>query len=470
MLFNSLAFLAFFPIVVAVYWLLPYRARNAFLLVASYYFYMNWEPVYAVLIFFSTLTTWAGGRLVETSTHRKAILMSVMAVNLGLLFVYKYLGFIGHELQNLMDSVGLGIHVPQFTLLLPVGISFYTFQAVGYIIDVYRGDIKSERNLATYALFVSFFPQLVAGPIERARNLLPQFHSTHSFNGDRLISGLETMAWGYFMKVCVAESLSPYVDAVYNNIQFHSGTSVLLASFFFTFQIFCDFGGYSLIAIGAARCMGFRLMDNFRQPYLATSIKDFWRRWHISLSTWFADYVYIPLGGNRTSVAKHQRNLLITFLVSGIWHGANWTFVIWGAYHGLLQMALALKKKYIPFSLPQHPIADAVKIAVTFITVSFGWIFFRANSLSDAFIAIRKIFTEPGHLYNGDGRPAMLMSLLLICLLMAREFRLYRAPAEPEPDYDARRLIRSAITVTALIAVILLTGNFYGGQFIYFQF
>lgn len=225
-------------------------------------------------------------------------------------------------------------NVPNLDILLPVGISFYTFQAVGYSVDVYRGTIKAEKNFFTYALFVSFFPQLVAGPIERAKNLLPQFHEEHSFKYDDVAEGFKQMLWGFFMKLCVADRLSAYVDAVYNNVGNHNGTSMIVATIFFTFQIYCDFGGYSNIAIGAARVMGFRLMENFKRPYLSMSVKEFWKRWHISLSSWFMDYVYIPLGGNRVKYGRHLLNLMITFLVSGIWHGANWTFFLWGALHG----------------------------------------------------------------------------------------------------------------------------------------
>lgn len=268
------------------------------LLVASYYFYMNWKPIYALLILLSSLTTWGCALMMKKHVDRKKMwLTACMILNLGILFVYKYLGFAATSIHDALDALGIGIYVPDFTLLLPVGISFYTFQAVGYTIDVYRGDLKAESNVMTYLLFVSFFPQLVAGPIERAKNLLPQFHSVHRFNGYNLLDGLRLMTWGFFMKLCIAESVAPYVNAVYNNIDMHTGKSIWLATFFFTFQIFCDFGGYSLIAIGTAICVGFDLMQNFRQPYLAHDIKDFWRRWHISLSSWFTDYVYIPLGG-----------------------------------------------------------------------------------------------------------------------------------------------------------------------------
>lgn len=337
MLFNSFEFLLFFPIVCVLYFLLgKNKYRNPFLLLASYYFYMNWKPIYAVLILTSTILTYVCGLLVEKNSGEKKkqkwFLISSLVLNFGILFIFKYFNFINESIFIVLSTTGLKWTVPNLDVLLPVGISFYTFQAVGYSIDVYRGTIKAERNFITYALFVSFFPQLVAGPIERAKNLLPQFHSEHHFDADDVIEGIKQMIWGFFMKLCVADVLSSYVDAIYNNVANHNGTSMLLATLFFTIQIYCDFAGYSNIAIGVARVMGYRLMENFKQPYFALNIKEFWRKWHISLSTWFMDYLYIPLGGNRVSYSRHLLNLAITFLISGVWHGANWTFVIWGGY------------------------------------------------------------------------------------------------------------------------------------------
>lgn len=351
MLFNSITFLIFFPVVCLLYWLLTPRLRNGMLLIASYYFYMNWEPVYALLILFSTVSTWGSGLLIsrENQRQRQRLWLSLcIIVNLGILFIFKYFNFITESTFSLLESLGLRMDVPHFTLLLPVGISFYTFQAIGYIIDVYRGKTPVEKSLFRYALFVAFFPQLVAGPIERSYNLLQQFRTTHRFNGQEIVEGLKIMAFGYFMKLCIADNVSPYVDAVFNNLPHHNGTSVLLAAFFFTFQIFCDFSGYSMIAIGAARCMGFSLMQNFKQPYLSTSPKDFWHRWHISLSSWFSEYVYIPMGGNRCSKTRHMANTMATMTLSGLWHGANWTFVVWGIYHGILVTVTNRLRNVVP--------------------------------------------------------------------------------------------------------------------------
>lgn len=479
MLFNSFDFLLFFPIVVILYWVLPHRFRNPMLLLASYYFYMNWEPVYALLILFSTVTTWGCGMLIgkgekggtsvdDTGRKSRRWLSLCIVLNICILFTYKYLEFIGNSIHDLFLAVGIAIPIPHFELLLPVGISFYTFQAIGYIVDVYRGDIKPERNFFTYALFVSFFPQLVAGPIERAKNLLPQFHTVHRFNGDNMIDGLKMMAWGYFMKLCIADSVAPYVNAVFNNIDMHNGKTIWLASFMFTFQIFCDFAGYSLIAIGTARCVNFRLMQNFRQPYLSRNVKEFWRRWHISLSSWLSDYIYKPLGGSRVSDAKHHRNLLITFLASGLWHGANWTFVVWGAYHGVLQSLHKIGSKIKKPAFYSSKTVTVLGVLGTFVLVLLGWVLFRANSLSDAMTAYRKMLHPSGMLYNGEGKPAIVLPLLMILILMAREIR-------NELEIKLRltsnqNLVISGMSTACLIFLIILCANFDGGQFIYFQF
>ncbi|MDE6810749.1 MAG: MBOAT family protein [Muribaculaceae bacterium] len=485
MLFNSFEFLLFFPIVVLLYWILPYKFRNPMLLVASYYFYMNWEPVYALLILFSSITTWGCGLLITRSqynnqsvaattheavslkNHRKVYLMSCIILNIAILFFYKYLGFASDSLKYLMLKLGISMYVPHFDLLLPVGISFYTFQAVGYIIDVYRKDITAERNFFTYALFVSFFPQLVAGPIERAKNLLPQFSKIHHFNGEYMITGLKMMIWGYFMKLCIADSVSSYVDAVFNNIQMHNGKSIWLASFFFTFQIFCDFAGYSLIAIGTAKCLGFDLMQNFRQPYLAHNVKEFWRRWHISLSTWLSDYIYKPLGGNRKGTLRHHRNLLLTFLISGLWHGANWTFVLWGAYHGFLQSLITAKTKLKTKYKIQKSVPKFIGIVITFILMLFGWVLFRANNIGDAFTAWKKMLHPTGLLFNGAGKPAIILSILMILILMCREFaNEYNIGIK----FTRTNLYYSGICSGLLIVLIFLCADFDGGAFIYFQF
>ena len=397
MLFNSIAFLLFFPVVCLVFFIIPasrIRIKNLFLLIASYFFYMNWEPAYALLLLTSTIVTWTAAIGIShfpDKRRKKICLVSSLVLNLSILFLFKYFNFLSSNIETALRACGLGIDIPEFKLLLPVGISFYTFQALGYSIDVYRGTTKAERDFATYALFVSFFPQLVAGPIERSNNLLPQFKEQHRFDYETLMAGVRMMVWGYFMKLVLADRCGTYVDSIFNNVDMHNGGSYLLASLLFPFQIYGDFAGYSLIAIGVARVMGFRLMENFHRPYFACSVGEFWHRWHISLSTWFKDYVYIPLGGNRVKKSRQYFNLMVTFIVSGIWHGANWTFLCWGTLHGLLlciEKAMGIgRKKYAGVQRLGH-------WAVTFVLVCLAWILFRANNLEDAVTVMTGIFTR----------------------------------------------------------------------------
>lgn len=466
MLFNSLTYLIFFPTICILYWCIPSRYRNIMLLIASYYFYMSWKPSYAILIMITSLSTWGCALQIDHHEERKKLIISLcIIINLLILFTFKYYNFAVNTITSTFSLTGFRLYIPHSDFLLPVGISFYTFQCIGYIIDVYRKDIKPERDLLTYALFVSFFPQLVAGPIERAKNLLPQFHATHIFNSDAFIDGLKMMIWGFFMKLCIAGNVAPYVDAVYNNVPNHNGTSFLLASFFFTFQIFCDFGGYSLIAIGTAKCLGFKLMQNFNHPYLSLSVKEFWRRWHISLSSWFSDYVYIPLGGSRCSQIKHYRNLLITMLTSGLWHGANWTFVCWGGLHGLY---LICNSYYSKLTKKKIIAPKYVRIIFTFAFISLAWIFFRANSIIEASTIISKIITDHGPIFKGDGIPSLILPLLMIGILLFKEIK---------DEYHINlsfmhnsRLWVSVPSCAVVIMIILLCAEFNSGQFIYFQF
>ena len=471
-LFNSLEFILFFPIVCLVYYLLPgIKGRTIFLLLASYYFYMCWEPVYALLLLTSTSITYISALCMDRSRsrrRRKISLFSGIFINLGILFFYKYYEFAGSLITDFFSLLNIGIDIPRWNVLLPVGISFYIFQAVGYAVDVYRGTIKAEKNFVVYALFISFFPQLVAGPIERAKNMLPQFREKHKFSYENFDAGLRLMIWGFFMKLCVADRVSTYVDAVYNNYMEHSGVSLLLATFFFTFQIYCDFAGYSLIAIGSSKMMGFTLMENFHRPYFAKSIKEFWRRWHISLSTWFKDYLYIPLGGNRVGHYRHLWNLFVTFLVSGIWHGANLTFVLWGSLHGLYQIVGIEKNRLLPKVNVSKRLHTVFNCLVTFVLVMFAWIFFRANDLHSAFSIIEKIFTDRGPLFTGEGIPSLLLGFMCIGILMLKEIKdemSIKVHALNSKNYWVR-----IISISLFIAFIILTASFNGGAFIYFQF
>ncbi len=398
-----------------------------------------------------------------------------LASNLGLLFSFKYFNFFNGELGSLFGYLGYSYPVPLLNVLLPVGISFYTFQTLSYTIDVYYGHIPPERNIARFALFVSFFPQLVAGPIERARNLLPQFHQEHSFSYQRAVTGSQYILWGMFMKVVVADRAAVYVDTVFNNVYVHdSPLTLLLATYLFAFQIYCDFCGYSYIAIGCARILGYDLMDNFRVPYLAQSIGEFWKRWHISLSTWFRDYVYIPLGGNRVSTIKWYRNILAVFVLSGLWHGANWTFIVWGTLHGCYMFGSALTARWrskvvLSVKLQRYPLLlKALRILVTFHLVCFGWIFFRANSLTDALFVL-SCFVRPSNfnLYIGDVSQ-LVYALFAVCIVIV--FDSAQRYGTPDSVFSRRETPVRWAGYCLITLGILLLGVFDGGQFIYFQF
>ena len=341
MLFNSNAFYLFLPIVFAVYWLTPRRYRWGVLLVSSYYFYMSAGVQYVPLLFLTTLVSYGTALCLGRTQEKKKknfCLGAALVFCLGILFVFKYFNFLSGTLADLLVRVSLPISPVTLNLVLPVGISFYIFQSLGYVIDVYKGKTKACAHFGKYAVFVSFFPLLLAGPIERAEHLLPQLEKEHSFDADRAIEGAKLIAWGYFKKIAIADVVVSLVDVVYNDVTAYTGIALGVATFFYAFQVYCDFSGYSDIARGVAKLLDIELMVNFKSPYFAASLKEFWSRWHISLSTWFRDYVYIPLGGSRKGEWKTRRNLLATFLVSGLWHGASWTFVIWGGLHGLGQI------------------------------------------------------------------------------------------------------------------------------------
>ena len=335
MLFNSLEYVCFLPIVFALYWTVPSKYRCYLLLVASYYFYMSWNVKYVAIIVFITVISYAAALLLEKTVDEKdkRLIVTVASICcLSVLFFFKYFNFTTTSFSRLLSLFTINLSPITLDVLLPVGISFYTFQTLSYVIDVYRGSVHAERNLIIYATFISFFPQLVAGPIERSTNLLQQIKAEHKFNEQKAMAGLKLMLWGYYKKLLIADNVSVYVDTVYNDLSTYRGLDILLVIFFFSIQIYCDFSGYSDIAIGTAKLLDIDLMTNFKSPYYSASIKEFWSRWHISLSTWFKDYLYIPLGGNRCSRVKHYFNLVFTFLVSGLWHGASLTFILWGGH------------------------------------------------------------------------------------------------------------------------------------------
>lgn len=402
-LFNSIDFLAFFPIVVAIYFLIPKNARQLWLLVASYYFYMSWNPRYALLIAASTVITYGGGLFLDKAVREqksfasKLCLAGCLVANLGILGVFKYANFFLTNLNRLFLAAGIGVIDRRLDLLLPVGISFYTFQALGYIIDVYRGDIKAEKSLLRYALFVSFFPQLVAGPIERSKTLLRQMQEITSidvWNFERVRDGFFLMVWGLFQKMVIADRASLLVDKVINHYGKYGFFELSVAMVLFAFQIYCDFGGYTNIARGAAKIMGFSLTDNFRQPYLARSIKDFWRRWHISLTSWFTDYLYIPLGGNRKGRLRKYLNILLVFGISGLWHGASWNFVVWGLLHAIYLIGAEGKEalfQKVGFSMQDSFSKRIRETVLTFVLVDFAWIFFVSKSFTHACGIVRQM-------------------------------------------------------------------------------
>lgn len=388
MLFNSFDFALFFPLVVAAYFATPARWRWALLLAASYTFYAWWRADYALLLAFSTLVDYVAARAMarhEGRRQRRPWLVLSLVSNLGLLVGFKYFNFFSASLGAALGGFGMAYEPLFVDVLLPVGISFYTFQTLAYAIDVYRGTQPAERHLGRFALYVSFFPQLVAGPIERPQHLLPQFRETMRWDATRAESGLQLILWGLFKKIVIADRLALYVNVVYADPSAHAGLPVVLATYFFAFQIYCDFSGYSDIAIGTARVMGYDLRPNFRFPYFAHSIADFWRRWHVSLSTWFRDYLYVPLGGNRVAARRWALNIAVVFVVSGLWHGAAWTFVIWGALHGAYFVAgrftMALRDR---FWARAGGLRRVVAPLFTFHLVLLAWIFFRAPSLTGA--------------------------------------------------------------------------------------
>ncbi len=489
MLFNSLDYAVFLPAVCVVYYLLPHRLRWAALLAFSLYFYMSWNPRLILLILFTILVSWSAG-LCLARLQRAAARRLVLGVGVGLclavLFFFKYYDFAAGSLRDLLGLAGLSLSLPTLRLMLPVGISFYTFQTLSYVIDVYRGDLPPERHLGYYALYVSFFPQLVAGPIERAGNLLPQFRQEHRFSTAACTRGLQQIGVGLFKKVVIADYLADFVDAVYNNLPGKAGLTLILATFLFGIQIYCDFSGYSDIAVGSARILGFTLMENFSSPYFARSIREFWRRWHISLTTWFTDYVYIPLGGSRCSRARHLRNLLITFLLSGLWHGASWTFVCWGLWHGLFlcfetlwgKRADALQQR-----LGHSGRGAALCVLRTLYTLAAamtGWIFFRANSLADVGYIFANLFRGLNPLRLAEyaapagmgGAQLAAAALLIGALALWDGISRYRRPAlsllcEAKPA--ARYLFYWALGVSILLALMLRPFG-AAADFIYFQF
>lgn len=488
MVFNSVAFLVFFFSITVLYYAIPHRFRWALLLVGSYFFYMVWKPEWILLIIISTFINYCIARRMgsaKTVSIKKRYLTAGMLANFFLLFLFKYSIFLNESIRGLFTAIGMHYPVPDFDLILPMGISFYTFQAASYLIDVYWEKIKPVKHYGMFSLFITFFPQLVAGPIERSQDLIPQFYCKRWFYWRRFLSGLKVMIWGFFKKVVIADRVAILVNAVYNSPQQREGLALILATLLFTVQIYCDFSGYSDIALGAARCLGFQLTKNFDKPYFASSIKDFWRRWHITLSRWFLDYVYIPLGGNRKGKQKKYRNLMITFFASGLWHGANWTFVLWGGLHGIYQVIGDLTKpwreKRQQQEIEKHPRRVAFQHqCITFLLVAFAWIFFRANTIKEAFYIVGHLFSGWQNWFNLQYIYETVLylglnlhELKVVGIAMILLFVAEGATGKQSIDEKIEQcpFLLQAVFYGFITAYILTTGVFYhAGTFIYFQF
>jgi D-alanyl-lipoteichoic acid acyltransferase DltB (MBOAT superfamily) len=495
MLFNSLHYLIFLPIVMGLYYLFPHRWRWLLLLVASYYFYMCWSADYAVkveyalLLLVSTSVAYAAGLGIartDDPRRKRIFLWSSISVLLGILFTFKYYNFVNDSLRSALAALEIPFAIPYSSLLLPIGISFYTFQKISCVVDVYHGQAKAEKHFGIFAVYSRFFPQLVAGPIERPRHLLHQFYERHEFSYENAIAGLKQILWGVFKKVVVADRVAILVQVVYADPRSHAGLPLLVATIFYAFQIYCDFSGYTDIALGSARLIGFDLMANFRQPYFSKSIPEFWRRWHISLSTWFKDYLYIPLGGNRVVKWRWYYNLFITFFISGLWHGANWKWGVWGALHGgymVLDSFFGSGRDWLRGNLKTlfaQTAFDGFNIALTFALVTVAWIPFRAANQADAWYIFTHLFAGASHWLNlgtmaiqfrGLGLNSTEFLLAVIFIAVVVVYDVIDSRAGVWESLRARPMPVRWAVYYALLILVLFFGPYNQAQnFIYFQF
>ncbi len=491
MLFNSIEYLLFFPAVLLIYYLLPGKVRLYFLLACSYLFYMCWDAKYALLLLFSTAVTFFSGLMIGRAREKrgkkgKGWVVFSAVINLSILFFFKYFNFTLNNINTVLDWLGRPALHPSFDVQLPVGISFYIFQALSYTFDVYRQDVRTEKNFFKYAVFVSFFPQLVAGPIERSSHLLGQFDTPHAFKMESLTSGLLKMLWGFFLKIVIADRAALLVNQVFLFHSYYSGFEVIIAVMLFALQIYGDFAGYSWIAVGTAQTLGFSLCSNFNQPYFAVSVADFWRRWHISLSTWFRDYLYIPLGGNRRGKARQYLNIMIVFACSGLWHGAAWTYVIWGLLNGLYQVVGSLlkpkreklmKAAHMRTASFSHRLLQSI---IVFIFVDIAWIFFRAGTLAEALDIVRSMFVfNPWVLADGSLLAMGLNSqewtvlLLSIAVLTGVSVMKEKGVSPIRWLFEQEAWFRWGVCIAAVLAILavgLYGPGFNASAFIYFQF
>jgi alginate O-acetyltransferase complex protein AlgI len=478
MFFTSFNFLIFFSLLVIVYYLTPLKYRWLILLVSSYFFYISVKPVFCVLLIFVTLTTYQFALLmVQTKIESRKKMYLVINIILILLplFFFKYFGQINNSLISLFALLNIKWAIPEIKLLLPIGISFYTFMAIGYSVDVYREEIEVEKNIGILALFISFFPLILSGPIERAKNMLPQFRSLKDMNYYLILHGLKLMLWGYFMKLVVADRIGIYVDAVYNNIALHNGTTILVATILYPFQVYADLGGYSLIAIGVANVFGINVMQNFNRPFFAGSMAEFWRRWHISLISWLTDYVYTPVS---FSLRKYGLGgiiiaLMVTFIISGIWHGASLAFIVWGLMQGIFLSSEALLKKKRSILEKKYNLNDKIVyivfgICLTFVLFTSSQVFGKTGNIGNAVLIFRKLFTSSGSLFIGNPS-TFIFSLLGLTILLLKDFADEFAPSRIRLFENKRKVVR-ILAYSSVIIIIILIGVLDGGQFIYFQF
>ena len=469
MLFNSLQFLLFFAITTILYFQLNQVNRWKLLLFASCFFYMAFKPIYILILFFTIIVDYIAGIYIERNTGRtrRLILVTSILSNVGVLVIFKYYPFINDNILYLSGLFNQRVALPALNIILPIGLSFHTFQAMSYTIEVYRGKQKAEKHFGIYALYVMFYPQLVAGPIERPQNMIHQFYEYHKFDFERIKAGLARMAFGFLKKVVIADRLAVIANDSFNNVAGNNGLSLFISTLAFTFQIYCDFSAYSDIALGSAEVLGFKLMENFRSPYFSTSISEFWARWHISLSSWFRDYVYIPLGGNRVAKWHQYSNLMIVFLLSGFWHGADWKFLIWGGVHGFYLIFAIVKDELLEkagFKTGSNIFIRFLNLVTTFALVAFAWIFFRANSLADSILTIKKI-TGLGvhdHLNFTLGKAEILFTVLCIFLLLVKEKYVNTLPTGSNWSFS--------IIFSLLVMACYFFGYFTVTSFIYFQF
>ena len=496
MLFNSINFLIFFPIVTLLYFIIPHRVRYIWLLIASYYFYMAWNPVYALLMLTSTFITYLSGILIDRANNlgggnaeklKKLWVILSLVLNLSILFFFKYFYFAVDNINILLSALHIQLIQPKFDIILPLGISFYTMQIVAYIVDVYKGVVPAERNFLKYALFISFFPKLLAGPIERTTTLLPQLQEEHKFSYDNLKFGLQLMLYGYFLKLVIGDRAAILVNFVFENYEAYMGLEIFIAVTIYSIQIYADFFGYTCIALGVAQTMGFKLIQNFNHPFFAVSVGDYWRRWHRSLSMWLRDYIYFPLGGSRCSKLKKYRNILITFFVSGSWHGANWTFIVWGMIHGV---SIVLADIFKPFFQKIYSIFNIntqcfsyrlFQIIMAFLIINYSRLFFRAPDIETALIMTKQMFSlwNPwiffdNSLYDmGLDRKDFWVLCFSIIILWVVSFMQEKGIKIRESLAQQNLVFRWLIYLLTIFGI--LTFGIYGpeynaGQFIYFRF